>query len=469
VLNLFNKGIDFARAAIMLRILGPGDAGIYSYAIVIFLWFDILTNFGLNTLLTREAARHKDEAGRYLLNSSILRIGLANAAIPLLGIFLLVRQAAVSPPLEPRAIVAILLLYAGLLPSSISTGLTALFYAFEKAEYPAAIQTVSTLLNAALSLTVLILGWGVIGLAGVSIVVNVITLSILAWLSRAFIGPVRALWGQRDRGLIRHMVGESWPLMINHLLATVFFKLDVILLEAFRGAMVVGWYSSAYKWLDAINVIPGMLSTALLPVMAVQAHEDKAGLARNYRFVVKLLVLIALPLAVGSMFVAEVLVGVLGGASFLPHGAIALQIMIWSIPFGWINSITNYLIVALDSQRALTWTFVAGVGFNVIANLIFVPTYGYPAAAVTSILSEIVLLGAFYVLVRRDLEPMPWLRMLWRPAAAAALMLSAILIVRTVNEIAALAVGVGVYGGALWVLKPLNADERAQLRDLLPG
>ena len=93
ILNLFNRGIDFAFAFIMLRILGPADAGIYYYAIVIFGWFDILTNFGLNTFLTREVARNRAAAGRYLLNSTVLRLGLALAGVPLLIAFLASRQA----------------------------------------------------------------------------------------------------------------------------------------------------------------------------------------------------------------------------------------------------------------------------------------------------------------------------------------------------------------------------------------
>src|SRR5690606_26903794 len=145
ILNLFNRGIDFAFAFIMLRILGPKDAGIYYYAIVVFGWFDILTNFGLNTLLTREVARDRDAAGRYLFNSTVLRLALTVIGVPLLVGFLLIRQNTVTPELEPQAILAIGLLYVALLPGTISTGLTALFYAFERAEYPAVITTVSTI------------------------------------------------------------------------------------------------------------------------------------------------------------------------------------------------------------------------------------------------------------------------------------------------------------------------------------
>ncbi|MBN1564061.1 MAG: YfhO family protein, partial [Anaerolineae bacterium] len=186
-LNLFNRGIDFAFAFIMLRILGPANAGVYYYAIVIFGWFDILANFGLNTFLTREVARDRDSAGRYLFNSTALRLGLSVIGVPLLIAFLVIRQTTVDPALETQALVAIVLLYIGLLPASISTGLTALFYAFEKAEFPAALTTVSTMVKVTLGLAALLMGWGVVGLAGVSIITNLVTFSALAWLARPLV------------------------------------------------------------------------------------------------------------------------------------------------------------------------------------------------------------------------------------------------------------------------------------------
>ncbi len=404
ILNLFNRGIDFAFAFIMLRMLGPANAGIYYYAIVVFGWFDILTNFGLNTLLMREVARDRDSARRYLFNTTALRLALAVIGVPLLIGFLVARQAAVDPALEAEAILAIGLLYIGLLPNSISTGLTALFYAFEKAEYPAAITTVSTIVKVTLGLGTLLFGWGVVGLAGGAVATNVITLAVLAGLARPLIAGAQSGGFVNtpllDRALMRQMISLSWPLMINHLLATVFFKIDIVLMEAINGNTVVGQYSTAYKWLDALNIIPAFLTMALLPIMARQAHEDRTGLKRNYLLAVKLLVMIALPVAVVTTFIAEPLVRVLGGEEYLPAGGIALQLMIWSIPIGWINSVTNYVIVALDRQRTLTLAFAAGVLFNLITNLIFLPAFSYRAAAIITIFSEGVLFIAFYRIIR---------------------------------------------------------------------
>lgn len=466
-LNLFNRGIDFAFAFIMLRILGPKDAGVYYYAIVVFGWFDIFTNFGLNTLLTREVARDREAAGRYLFNTSLLRLTLAALGIPVLIAVLLMRNATVDPALDTRAIAAIALLYLGLVPNSISTGLTALFYAFEKAEYPAAMTTIATLVKVSLGLGALLMGWGVVGLAGASILTNGVTfilLTRLAWpLIRANWQPIRE--GQLQRMMLR----EAWPLMINHLLATVFFKSDVILLEAINGVTVVGTYSTAYKWLDAINIIPAFFTMALLPVMSRQAHSNPEALKRNTLIGIKLLVMIALPTAVFTTFLAYGLVGFLGGAEFLPDGAIALQLMIWSIPIGWMNSLIQYVLIALDRQRQITGAFLVAVSFNIITNLILLPMYSYKAAAITTIFSEMVLFIGFMLLLHRLIGGINWLGQLWRPwlAAGAALVFTAGL--WSVTPLGALLLGIGIYGVLVMILWPFSHAESQRLAALLPS
>ncbi len=473
VLNLFNRGIDFAFAAIMLRILGPADAGTYYYAVVIFGWFDTITNFGLNLLLTREVARDRASAGRYLLNSSVLRLALAALGVPLLALFLVIQRP------DALAVGAIIILYIGLVPSSLSVGLTALFYAFEKAEIPNAITTVSAIFKATFGLAVLLAGWGVLGLAAASILINVITLLILAWQARPILaraasplhegeGPGVRANTRIDPSLIRSMIYASWPLMLINLLSGVFYKIDVTLLEPLKGSNVVGQYSTAYKWLDALGIIPSLFTMALLPIMSRQAKEDKAGLERNYHFAVKLLVIVALPVAIITTFLAPTLIGLLGGARFLPDGAIALQLMVWFIPIGWINSLTNYVLIALDLQRPLRWAFVIGVGFNVIANLIFIPLYSYQAAAIITILSEVVLQICFYYLLRKALAPVPWIALLWKPVVSALVMFAALFLLWTISAPAALVIAGTIYPVVLLALRPFSQWELSRVASLLP-
>ncbi len=482
ILNLFNRGIDFGFAFIMLRILGPEGSGIYTYAGFIFGWFDIFTNFGLNVFLTREVARDPGKAWRYFYNTSVLRLLLMVVGVVLLLGFLSVRQGlAGSTPLTQEALIAIGLLYIGLLPNSLSTGMSALFYAFQQAEYPAAISTVATICKVIFGLAALVLGYGVIGLAAASIVTNTITLVVMVWVGRGLLraaepppqpSPASRGGDQRDykpdRKLIRGMVNEGWPLMLNHFLATIFFQIDVVIIQYFHGDTVVGEYGVAYKWINALNVIPAFFTMALLPVMSRQAHEDKAALKRNYGLAIKLLVSTALPVAVVFTALAFVLTGILGGSQFLPDGAIATQLMIWSIPIGWINSLTQYVLIALDLQRRITRAFFIAVGFNIISNLIFIPIYSYRAAAVTTILSELALLIPFALLLQGAVGRIDWVRLLWKPVVAVGAMVAVVLLMANISQILAVIAGVVVYVGVLLALKPLDADEMERLAPILP-
>ncbi len=494
ILNLFNRGIDFGFAFIMLRILGPEGSGIYTYAGFIFGWFDIFTNFGLNVFLTREVARDPSKAWRYFYNTSVLRLVLMLIGVVLLLGFLSARQGlAGSTPLTQEALIAIGLLYIGLLPNSLSTGMSALFYAFQQAEYPAAISTVATICKVIFGLAALVLGYGVIGLAAASIVTNTITLVIMVWVGRglltpppnplpaskvgepeppAQLSPINEGGSRRDYRpdgkLIRGMVGEGWPLMLNHFLATIFFQIDVVIIQYFQGDTVVGQYGVAYKWINALNVIPAFFTMALLPVMSRQAHEDKAALKRNYGLAIKLLVSTALPVAVVFTALAFILTGILGGSQYLPEGALATQLMIWSIPIGWINSLTQYVLIALDLQRRITRAFFIAVSFNIISNLIFIPLYSYRAAAVTTILSELALLIPFALILQGAVGRIEWVRLLWKPVVAAGAMVVVVLVMAGFSQIIAVMVGSAVYLGILLVLKPLDADELERLTPIIP-
>ncbi|HOU13981.1 MAG TPA: oligosaccharide flippase family protein [Anaerolineae bacterium] len=467
LLTLFNRVIELAFAALMLRILGPANTGDYYYAVNVFLWFDILTNFGLDAYLTREVARNRERANRYLFNTTAVRVGLSLAGIPLLLSFVALRQtliADLAAPASQQAMIALVLLYIGLVPGSISKGLTSLFYAFEKAEYPAAIQTVSTLVRVAVQTAVLLAGWGIVGLAGSAIAINLVTLSILGGLAvRMFFRP---RW-EGNRALRRDMVSESWPLMVNHFLATLFYKIDVFLMEPILGNVILGLYSVGYKFLDTVMVVPSMFTLALFPVISRQAKEDRAGFLRFYQLGAKILLTLALPTAVIATLTAREMVLVLGGPEYLPGGMIALQLMAWSMPVGWLNSLTQYVLIALDQQRYLMRAYLFAFAFSLTGNLIFMPIYGYQASAILHIFSELALLVPFVMGVQKQLAHVRWRHIVGKPLLATLAMVGVALLLMPVGRGAALAGAIVTYPLVAWRLKLLTAEEQTLLAPLL--
>jgi len=189
---------------------------------------------------------------------------------------------------------------------------------------------------------------------------------------------------------------------------------------------------------------------------------------RTFRMSIKLMALIALPIAAVTTLLAHTLIFILGGAEFLPHGAIALQIIIWSIPIGWINSVTNYVLIALGQERVQVRAFVVGVTFNVVANLIFLPLFSYRAAAAITILSEIVLLAIFNLYLQQRMPNVRWFQLLWRPAAVTAVMGAVMGLGAQINPFVGLLLGAPVYPLGLWLLGAFGEEEKRILQSLLP-
>jgi len=473
VLNFFNRIIDFAFAALTARILGPAGMGRYFTAVNIYLWFDTLANFGLDMYLIREVARDPREARRVFVNTSLLRLGLFAAVVPVLAGFLLGRQA-LRNPLTPETILTVGLLYAGLLPGTLANGLTALFRAFEKHEFPAAIQTITTIVKVTLGTLALVGGLGIVGLAGSSVLTNVVTMTILGVLAWRLIwrelSPVESVVGGHLWSRMRTMVAASWPLMGSLLLQSLFTGVNVIMLQYFRGDDAVGWYNAATKWvMNMLNIIPSLFTFAIFPVLSRQAAEDRGRLRQSYQLSVKLLMIVALPTSIAITLLARPMVWLLSGREYLPYGAVALRILVWSILFGWINSLTNYVLIALDRQRFVVQASAARIVFAVAANVALVPRFGYAASAWVIIGGELILYLLFALDLRRRLGPMAWGDVIGRPTLAGLAMAAAAWLGARHNLPLALAGSIALYMIGLLLVRALTAEERERLSTLLPA
>ena len=467
-LNLFNRAIDFVFAMYYLRVLGPSDAGRYVTAITTAAFFEIFANYGLDMLLIRDVSKDKSRANHYLFNTTLLRLaaGLV-ASIPIL-IFIWSTTYSENP-LTAAEVVAIILIMVGMVFSGMSKGVTGLFYVYEEAETPAAMTTATTILKVGFGVVVLLLGYSFVGLAAVSIVVNIITLTVLLILAVRRFG-LKGPW-KFDWSLQKSLVHKGYPLMLIHLLQTVFISIDILLLRLMldNGEEVVGWYQNAYKWFNALQVIPAFFTLALFPIISREIEKAMASAQRMYTMSLKLMLLLALPIAAFTTFLAYFLVRLLAGPQYLPNGAIALQIVIWSIPFGWLNSVTNYVLISLGLERMQPRAFILAVGFNIVTNVLFIPRYSFVAASVTTILSEVVLMAVFAYYLRQRMRGVNLLALMWRPWLVTLVMVAAMWLGGQIHLVIGLIAGALIYPAGLLLLRVIGEDERRVLAAILPA
>ncbi len=487
-LSLTNKAIDFAFAMLYVRLLGPVGTGQYYFVVAIYGFFEIISRYGLGTLLTRDVAADKNQSSRYLTNVLALRTLLWLICLPLMALVVLGYRfvGAVVPGAESigvQEVQALALLALAMIFANYADALSSMFHAFEKMEYPAGLTNAVALLKVTLGALVLLLGWSYVGLAAVALAVNILQVLWLYWLLRTTLFKPQWRW---DWPLQRWMVRVSGPLMINHLLATIFWRIDVWILFPLAGAAAVGLYSIGLKYIDGLNIIPAVSTMAIFPLMSRLARSESNSLLRAYVVSLRLLTMLSLPIAMAVTFLARPLVFIVGGVQYLdvpgvfeifgmqiPYtgGAdLAFQVIIWSIPIGFANSVTQYVLIAVNQQHFLTRAFLMGVVFNIVGNLILIPRLGYVGAALATILSEFSLLFPFYFAVRRNVGVVPWLRVYGPPGIAVALMGAVCYALISFGLNAWLAVGIGLlaYGGGLILTGALRGDDMAAVLRSLP-
>ncbi len=507
VMNLFNRGIDFAFAMLRLRVLSPEGEGSYVFAITFYLILEIVTRFGLGTLLTRDVAFRKDQARKFLSNVILLRTGLWLVCIPVTAGVLYFFQHSPTP-LTAAEVQTIGFFVISLFFANIADAVSSVFIAFEEMEYPALTATATTLGKVALGALVLLppLNLGFVGLAGVAIVMNVVQV-VWLWVlmerkllrpqaqrDRAFLAAspeaaaaqavdapfptatkgaagdiARRTRGGIDLGLQRYMMHESWPLMINHLLATVFWRISQLVLRGAINPAAVGIFSAGIKYIDGLNVIPAYFTIAIFPVISRYAHASTDSFLKAYKLALQLLFMVALPIAVFFTFSSTFLIQVLGGAAYLPDSATALRLMIWSIPIGFVNSVTQYTLIAAKQQRFITRAFAIAVTCTTIANLVLVPRYGAIAAAGLMILAEASLFIPFSWAVQRYIGRIPWAPMLGRPLLATGANLAIVWALGKMGLplFVALAAGFAAYVLLLLILGAFRGEEFNVLRNSL--
>ncbi len=468
-IQLLVRAIDLAFAMVLYRMATQEAVGDYSLAaLLVVLYLGTISEWGLSTLMTREVARDPRAIGQSFGTVLVLRLGLALLSVPLAVMVVglttgLARSGLIVEAITGQGAVLVAILALTLVPAAAASAVTAIFIAMERPVVPAIANLLNNVLSTALRVLALVVGLGVIGVAWAALAATVINAFVFLWLLRRFFGWPG--WGW-DRDLAGSMLLAAFPLMLNNLLMVAFFRFDMFIVKAFGGSEAFANYDAAYRVAQLGLIVPPIVVNALFPRFSRQARDDRAGLARGFQLTLRVLLLLVLPFSAAISAIAPTAIRLLAGEEYVAQGAPALAILIWFLPLSFVNGIAQYVLIALDRQATITRAFALTALFNIAANLLLVPTWGLPAAALATIASEVVLYIPFRRVMRSELPHTPVIPVLWRPAVAAFALAVVMLLLRE-QPAAALAAGAVAYGVVLWASGAFTREDRTLVRRLL--
>lgn len=362
----------------MARYLGAEDLGVLSFALSFTLIVGLLGDLGLSSLMTREVSRNQSLAPKYLGNIFFIKVLLAIVT------FGVVVAATNILDYSEQTIKIVYLITLSNIATSFTQTFNSIFQAFERFEY----QSIGMVLNSTLMLIGIFFAieqnFDLIYFAFVYLIVSVILLvySVIFCLWKFAIPSLKIDWIFWKQTIL-----ESMPFWLNSVFVIIYFKIDMVMLSTMDGDTVVGWYAASYRLIDALGFIPAVLMSTMYPVFSKFHVSSKDSLEFAFRKSFKILVIIAIPIGIGTTILAEKIIILIYSIEYAPS-VIALQILIWASVLSFINYTPATYLTSTNKQRTLMIFTFLGAILNIILNLILIPLFSYNGAAVATVITE---------------------------------------------------------------------------------
>lgn len=453
--QVITKAVNMAASIAVVRWLGVESLGQYAYIVAFCFPFGAVADFGLATLATREISRDRTRAGAVIRTMRRLVLRLSGISLSVMVATGLVLHH------DWPTIVGITLFGVSSVLSAMTTPWLVLMTAREDLHLVSVHRVTASLASSLATVGVLLAGGRVLSLLAIGVSVSVVML-----------GVARALAGSAQPSVstvpvtMRSMLAQALPVGLLMAAFALYYRVDMIILEALRGPTEVGLYAAAYRFVDAFVLLAASISGPFFPKLSSLGDRNRPAARGLLEDAWRPLFALGLPLSVGGFILADGLVVLAFGRDFAASAA-PLRILVWMVlPLFWV-SVANQGLIAADRVWSLATVYTATLVVNVVGNLILVPSFGATGAALAMVIAEWANLALVIVLLRRTFGVTFAAAGMWRAAAAATAMALSVVASHAYGPITALTVGAISYPTALLMLGYAQSADMAALRRLL--
>lgn len=382
--------------AFITRYLGKDGFGNYSTVLAFFAFFGSIADLGIYAITAREISREGADEKKILGNAFALRL------VTSLLVFIVTPVVVYFLPYSSDVKFGILIAGASFVFSSTYMVLNGVFQKNLAMDKVATAEVIGKIIQ----ISIIALAWKY-DLGFTTIILSILAAMIFNFVTVLFlVRKYASLKMQFDFAYWKKFLKESAPLGFSAIVIFIYFKIDTIILSVLKTSTDVGIYNAAYKVIENISFFPAMIIGLMFPIFSRHIFADKKQFNHLANETLKVFIILIVPLVIGTLFLSEGIIHLIGGASFF-EAANTLRILIFALVFIFFGNLFNNILIASNHQKKMLLALICCAIFNVSANLIFIPHYSYTAAAVISALTEffVALAGLILVLKYTNYQP----------------------------------------------------------------
>ena len=458
--QLFGKALITVLSLVLIgvitRTLGVAGYGQYTTAFSFVLFFGVLADLGFFSILTREVSRDPTSAYATEATNAILTVRTIIAVC----VYTLAIAIAFLIPVYPLVVkVSIALLSGAMLLQTLNSTFVAVFQAHLKMDRAVLSDLIGRVVIVAGVLAVAQTG-SLLLIITSYIVGNFVNLALSVYFARRIV----KLRVSTDWALIRKLAREAIPLGIIIILVSVYFKVDAVILSLMRSSEDVGIYGAGFKILEVLNLIPYIFVGSIFPVIVQALEREREHLNGLIQQAIDVLAVMVFPVALGAFVLAPHIIRFIAGQDFVaastlrvggvelgaPH---VLMVLMTSLIFGTFSVLFAHVALGLNIQRRLIIPNIIFVLFNVGTNILLIPYFSYMAAALITVLTELLVLTLYAGMIGRMLKFKFNAHLVIKALFCALVMAGAVFMVSEQGLVLSVAVGSLVYTGLIFALR----------------
>ena len=448
----------FIWTIMMARYLGVNDYGIFGFATSLTAILAITVDFGISTHIVRHIATNYDSTPKYLGNAIPLKSIFAIGTLILTLIILLIMKS------NERVISVTLLFSIEVIIKSFIGLFNGSFQAFEEGKY----QGIgNTILNIILLLFILITIFSDLGLYGIAFSYIIANLIALTYLYYSFEKKIIKPKFELDKEFCKKITLYSIPFALTGVLYTIYYSIDTVMLTNLVGDYATGIYNATGKLILVLTIFYSVYTAVIFPVMSKFFKNDEKMLLISYEKSIKYLMLAMIPLAISTMLYSSDIIHLIYGYEYDSASSV-LSILIWTVCLLFISGAGNTLLNASHKEVTVTKIYIIAAIFNVVLNFIMIPYLSYNGAAITTVLSDIlIVIIQSYVIYKIGHRPDKKLYYDLIKIITGSAILGTALYFLNLNMWIALPVGIIIYFTTIYLLRVFDDDDKYVIKEIL--
>lgn len=434
--DVLNRATTFVMYILVARYLGTFAFGQMSLALTLFYTFQVLAVAGLKTLITREVAKDKTKTDQYLINGSAVVVASSLLAVITMLLFVWVMD------YSRDTASIILLLSLGLLPYSLSAVCEAVFQAWERMHYIAYANVPANIVKVSLVFLMLSQGFNVYHLV-IIIVASHIVIAGTEWLLmlRYIIKPRATI----DPHFSLAMTRTTATFLGIDVIIAIWASLQIVLLSKLTSETEVGLFSAAAQLMVPVTLVFQSIVVSIFPTMCQRFEPSFQGLRRVANHLIELLLIIALPTAVGLFFLADSVLLLLYGERDFLLASTVLRILVWLLILTALTSALGQVLLASLKEKITLRIVTVNALISLILGVILISQFGLIGAAIATLFTAVINFIQHYVPVSKLLSNIALGSLAWKPIVACLAMAAYLSLVREQEIFLAMPSAAAVY------------------------